>query len=573
MKQYFLSIFSLFLFIFTLNADINFDTTKDITIDYTYKYISDNNLLLILNFSINGNVHIQKNDMFFFKINNNNFKILKTILPKPDIWDNNPVFKNKFSVKLKILTTEMGAGKNYTLPLEINYQCCNEDTGVCYFPTQRKLAVKVNQSRQAVPDISSISKKFTFALNNNLLLAFLLVFLGGFLTSLTPCVYPIIPITIGYIGSKSKNSKWKGFILSLFFVLGLSITYSLLGIIAAKTGAVFGSLMQTPPVLGIIAAIFIIMAISMFGAFDIQLPSSIAGKLQSSSNKKGILGAILIGMITGLIAAPCVGPIIISLLAWIAKTGSIFLGFWLLFIFAWGMGILFIIIGTFAGILNTLPKSGKWMEIIKYFFGLLLLITGFYYLKSILNINFYFILEGITLIILGFFIYSSENTEKWKIKLSSALKYILIVFGTFYILFGLIKIHSKNLLFMPKKEVSYQNFKYDFLNNDNAAFAQARKKNKYLFIDFYADWCAECRELEKKTYNTDEVRKKLNSFIKLKMDLTKKNNWTKNKTEQYKISGLPTVIFYSSDGKEIKRFFGFKTKKEFLEILNSLQGE
>ncbi len=548
---------------------LTFDTIKDIDITSSYSINSDKTINVKLDFKINGEVHIQKNDLLRFSIKNKDFQLINITYPAPDKWKNNPVFKDEFSIT--IILKNLNNTEKASIPIEVNYQCCDEITEMCYMPVSRIITVDYNIEGSTSAS-QSLSEKFKTALDTNIFIAFLLVFIAGFLASLTPCVYPIIPITIGYIGSRSSQSKWKGFILSLFFVLGLSITYSILGIIAAKTGSVFGSIMQTPVVLGIIALIFIIMSLSMFGAFDIQLPPSISAKLQSHGQKKGIAGAIIIGMITGLIAAPCVGPIIISLLAWIAKTGSILLGFWLLFVFAWGMGILFIIIGTFAGALSAMPKSGKWMEFIKYFFGILLLATGFYYLHIVLTISLYYILLGIAIIIPGTFAFSTESKD-WKAKLYSALKYIIIIIGAFYIFAGLLKIYSKDLILTsPTRQVNLTDtFNFDYTDNDAKAFEDAKKNRKPLFIDFYADWCAECKELEEKTYNDPEVKEKLKNFITLKMNFTKKSEWTKNKTEQYKIAGLPTVIFFNPDGKEIYRFFGFKDKKEFLNIINKIQ--
>ena len=545
-------IFSLHLF--------SFNPINDIKINYKIYTLKNDEYKILLKFKINGNVHIQKNDLFNFNAKNESVKIKNIKYPASEKWEGSDVYKNKFIVTLFI----KNLNKISSFPLQINYQCCDEETKVCYLPTQR--IININFKKAEENKNNTIESKIENALQTNLPLAFLLVFIGGILASLTPCVYPIIPITIGYIGSKSRGSKYKGFILSIFFVLGLSITYSILGIIAAATGSVFGSLMQTPVVITGISLIFIAMALSMFGLYDIQLPPSITAKLQSGGSKhKGFIGSFLIGMITGLIAAPCVGPIIISLLAWIAKTGSLFLGFWLLFIFAWGMGILFILVGTFAGILNNMPKSGKWMEYIKYFFGILLLGTAFYYLKIVINPHIYKILIGITLITGGVYVYKKEK------KFSEVIKYLLIIFGMFYIFYGLSNLYGINIL--NQKRLISNNKKeliYDYINDDKKAFLIAKKENKLLFIDFYADWCVECKELEEKTYINPEVQKVLKNFIKLKMDFTKNNDWAKRKRDEYKIQGLPTVIFFTPAGKEIKRFYGYKDSKEFLNIIKNL---
>ncbi len=303
--------------------------------------------------------------------------------------------------------------------------------------------------------------------------------------------------------------------------------------------------------MGIVALIFIIMGFGMFGAFNIQLPPALTSKLQGKK-KKGWFGAIMIGMITGLVAAPCVGPIIISLLAWIAQTQNLLLGFWLLFVFAWGMGLLFILIGTFAGILNSLPKSGKWMVYIKYVFGLLLLFGGFYYLYPIFVSPYFYIAIGVILLLLIKFTHIT----------SRIFKYLIILTSIISIVFGGIK--SLSIRDTEKK------FEFQFVNNEDSAFKRAFKKKKPVFMDFYADWCIECKELEKKIYIRAEILEILNNYITIKMDFTEKGNFRETRTKKYKIMGLPTIVLFNHKGEEIKRFAGYMNKDKFLKFIKNL---
>ena len=208
-------------------------------------------------------------------------------------------------------------------------------------------------------------------------LVFVFVFAAGFLSSLTPCVYPMIPITIAYIGGKSTESKMKGFILSVFYVLGLSICYSVLGIFAALTGRIFGQIASNPYTYLVLGNIFMLLGLNMLGVFEIPLPSFLMNI--SAGKKKGIFGAFIMGIILGIVAAPCTGPILALILTFVAAKQNIFFSVSTLFVYSLGMGLLFLVLGTFSGLLASIPKSGAWMDIIKKLFGFLILIISQYF--------------------------------------------------------------------------------------------------------------------------------------------------------------------------------------------------
>jgi thiol:disulfide interchange protein DsbD len=188
---------------------------------------------------------------------------------------------------------------------------------------------------------------------------FLFVFVSGFLTSLTPCVYPMIPITISIIGARSAQSqRSRAFLLSLSYVLGIAFTYSLLGLFAAFSGALFGSALSNPWVVGFVGLVFVAMALSMFGLFELQVPAVIRDKFGNRSTGSGFGGAFLAGLFSGIVASPCIGPVLVSILTYVAQTKNALFGFSLLFTFALGMGLLFLAIGTFSGLTSKIPKSG-----------------------------------------------------------------------------------------------------------------------------------------------------------------------------------------------------------------------
>ena len=218
-------------------------------------------------------------------------------------------------------------------------------------------------------------------LQGSLILAFLAAYVGGVLTSFTPCVYPVIPITIAYIGAHGSTSKGRGFMISLVYVLGMAVVYTFLGGLAALTGRLFGQMQANPWVYLVVANICIVMGLSMLGVFmiSIPVPRFLTGA-KNREGKKGIIGSFFVGAVSGLIVGPCTAPILAVLLSLVATGQSIVLGMTLMFVFAFGMGTLLIILGTFAKLLAGIPKSGMWMTRINRVFGIVLLITGEYFL-------------------------------------------------------------------------------------------------------------------------------------------------------------------------------------------------
>jgi thiol:disulfide interchange protein len=298
------------------------------------------------------------------------------------------------------------------------------------FKNKKEFLTFIGEGSGLLDKLLNLLKK---ELEQKSLLLFALVFVLGFLTSLTPCVYPVIPIIMGYIGTRSSEKKLKGFYLSIFFVLGLAVVYSILGVAAAATGSMVGVSFQEPIVVIIIAAIFIVMGLSLAGLFEIPVPSSISSKIQSGGGKSEIIGAILMGGIAGIIAAPCVGPVLIVILSWISVSGNIFLGFWLTFIFSLGMGIIFLLVGTFSGVISTMPKGGQWMSYVKYFFSVILIGGGIYILTFIAPEWLNFLLWGIFLVAISLFIglFKAHEEYKFRSKLYKFIVLVIFLFGIF----------------------------------------------------------------------------------------------------------------------------------------------
>ena len=215
--------------------------------------------------------------------------------------------------------------------------------------------------------------------------ALVLCFLGGLALNLTPCVYPMIGITVSYFGAQTRRGTRKAFGYAVAYFFGIVITYSVLGLVAASTGSLFGSLLQKPVVLIGIAVILVALAMSMFGAYEFQPPQFLMKRVSGLSVTTDYLGVFLLGTVVGIIAAPCIGPIIVALLVFVGQRGDLWIGWWLFFALAVGLGLPYVILGTYSSLISKLPRSGSWMKWIKYFFGVVLIGLALYFVRPLLR--------------------------------------------------------------------------------------------------------------------------------------------------------------------------------------------
>lgn len=546
--------------------------------------VNYNENLILFNFYLDESYHITdlKNGFFTIQVEKNDYlAITNTNFPAGVPYGQEKVFKGKFSVKVFLKTL-----KEITAPIKlkftVSYQICQEKPQEsCYPPEDKVVEVAVdknftkadNRARKAGESYMQWTERIIKQeLKNKSFLLFFLVFLAGFLTSLTPCVYPVIPIVMGYIGTRSGNKKLKGFYLSIFFVLGLAVVYSVFGVIAATTGTMMGVSFQNPIVVVVIATIFIVMGLSMAGFFDIPVPSSISSKMQAG-HKSEIIGSLVVGGISGIIAAPCVGPVLIALLSWISQTGNILLGFWLTFTFSMGMGIIFLLVGTFSGLLSAMPKGGQWMTYIKYFFAIVLLGGGIYFLGTIAAPWLNLVIWGVFLlsasIFMGLF-KPAEEDEEHKQKLFRVLLVLLFLLGALLFVKG-IEQHYFPASAGTVAATTEHKSDLPWLKNLEEGRNKAKSENKMMMIDTYADWCVACKELDEQTFSVPEVAERLKTFTLVKLDFTKKDGANEELRKSLNVIGMPTVIFFNPDGTEIKRFSGFLKKDEFLAVLDSLK--
>ena len=379
------------------------------------------------------------------------------------------------------------------------------------------------------------------------------MFLAGLGASLTPCVFPMIPITMAIIGTKNVG-KARGFALSVALVLGMAVTYSTLGVIAAKTGAAFGAAAQKPGFLIPVALIFAVFALSLFGAFEIALPPSLAAKLQGDGSRKGFGGAFLMGLVLGPLSAPCVGPVIGAVLLGIAQHGQVWLGASQLFVFSIGMGVLFMLVGTFSA---SLPKSGDWLTRFKRIMGLVVLGFAVWSVRLIVPEWMLFtLMAGVQVIgaaVFGVF----ESADGFLAQIRKGFAILLLVLG---ILQGIRA--SEALLGMPSlmgssRVAEVKPASSEWLENDfEGAVAKAKAEHKLVLVDTYAEWCAQCKELDEKTWPDPAVRAWIRDHavaVRIDTDKVRPDLATKLRIQSY-----PTVLLLDADGRELRRSLGFQ---------------
>ncbi len=384
------------------------------------------------------------------------------------------------------------------------------------------------------------------------LVAFAVAFAGGVLTSLTPCVYPLIPITVSIFGAKKSRSRPQAMALSGLYVLGIAATYSALGASAALTGKAFGTAMQNPLVLVVVAVVFLAMAASMFGAFELQLPASLQAKL-STVGGAGYAGAFAMGLVAGLIAAPCTGPVLAAALAYVATQGSVAYGVGIMFVYALGIGLLFFIIGAFS---VSLPKSGPWMETVKSLFGVALLAMALVYLKdlfpsvkSIFSPSPTAALAAAAAAALGILLGAlTRSFHDAQDRLAKGVGVALVVLGVVY---------ANGVGSARAREAAKSEGIAWLVNQEVEGIAQARAEKKPIVIDFWGDWCAACKELDHTAWSDPRVREELKRFVAIKMDNSiekmddpKQAKAVDDAMAKYGIVGQPTVVFIDANGRE-----------------------
>ncbi|MBN2184019.1 MAG: thioredoxin fold domain-containing protein [Candidatus Krumholzibacteriota bacterium] len=474
----------------------------------------------------------------------------------------------------------------YDISVVLKYQGCNNLT--CLEPSSIIISTRIRVGRldetaealhpevfssypfvddKGNPAGSASEKETSFSdrmKEKGLLLSFILIFLGGLALNLTPCIYPLIPITISYFGGQAGGKPSRAFFLALTYVFGMSITYSILGMVAAMTGSLFGSALQNPVIVLFIAAVLIGLSTSMFGLWEFRLPMFLTRR--TGTAKQGYWGALFMGLTVGIVAAPCIGPFVLGLLTYVGEIGRPVLGFFMFFTLAWGMGVPFIALGTASG---SLPSSGNWMIWVKKIFAFILLTMAVYFARTLLGNTISSILYGTIALIAGIFLGWVARVPGMSGRFSILRKIVggiwlvaaIIIFASPGGPFRETKV-STGILWEPFTEI---------------LFDGAVSKGRPVMIDFSADWCIPCHELEHNTFTDPKVMEEAERFIALKVDLTKSGETENAFKKQFSIKGVPTIIFFDETGREtpdsrITGYVGPKTMLEKMKMTRIKQG-
>ncbi len=458
------------------------------------------------------------------------------------------------------------------LELLVNIQACKE--GLCLMPSDFPVKVSLTLGDAApvaaaatLPDAGS-KDTFAKAREEGILPLLLLVFGAGLAVSLTPCVLPMVPITIGIIGARSAGSRVQAISLAATYVAGLALVYTALGVVAGLTGGMFGAQMQSVGLVAAISIFFFVMGLAMFGVFDLGMPASIQTKL-SQYGGSGYTGAFVIGMVGALVAGPCSGPVVLAIIALIGKEGEVGLGALLMAIFSLGMGMIFIVAGAFS---STLLRPGAWMDTVKKSFGLVMWAGALYYMEPHLSEVTTALLASAMLLITAVFAWPENDEEHgfWVARARKLYTMVGVLVGAYLLLGVLI---TRGFILPPASLASSAAApaeagpKITWATDEAGALARAASEGKPVMIDFTADWCAACKELEHYTYTDPAVIEAASGMVTVMIDATRGDDpAVKALVEKYGVAGLPTVKFLKPDGTPLEDLTvtGFLPAPEFL---------
>lgn len=494
------------------------------------------------------------------------------------------VFHDSFEVRLPLNRTN---NEPTSITLQLGYQGCAE-VGICYPPLKKKLALDLpaadgtvaatTSPAVAAPPRSEQDSLAASLAGGDTILTLLTFFGLGLLLAFTPCVFPMIPILSSIIaGHGDKITTRKAFTLSLVYVLAMAITYTVAGVIAGLFGANLQAAFQNPWILGSFSGLFVLLAFSMFGFYELQLPSALQTKLSEISNKQQgghLAGVAIMGLLSALIVGPCVAPPLMGALIYIGQTGDAVLGGLALFALSLGMGAPLLAIGTSAG--KLLPRAGGWMDAVKAVFGVLLIAVAIWMLERIIPAEIIMLMWALLLLISAIYMGALEpvgEASGWH-RLWKGLGLALLVWGILLLIGAASGSHDPLRpisLAAPTASAATLNggaitFKRVASEAElDAAIAQASAQGKAVMVDFYADWCVSCKEFEKYTFANPAVQAALAGAATLQIDVTENNEHDQALLKRFRLIGPPAILFFDRSGQERSEFrlVGFIPPEKF----------
>lgn len=520
-------------------------------------------------------------DKFRFAVETEGVKLGMPSLPKgkekiDETFGNVEVFYREVLIRLPVERNSSGV---LPLILQITSQGC-ADVGVCYPPQKQQVSVQLPDPG-SMPIDSDESGRIARMLSNATLWWVGASFFGfGVLLSLTPCTFPMLPILSGIIVGARRNSlpvsHARGFCLSLAYVLGMATTYAGAGVAAALSGTMISSALQNAWVLGSFALVFVILALSMFGLFPLQLPSFLQSRIsEEAAHLKGgsIPGVMLMGALSSLIVGPCVAAPLAGALLYIAGTGDVLLGGMALFFMGLGMGLPLLAIGLSAGTL--LPKAGPWMGAVNKVFGVLLLASAVWIVSPLLPVALQMLAWALLLIVPAVFLRAIDplppHAHGWQ-RFGKALGVIMLLLGA-AMLVGALSGARDPLQplsgFGQAGNVPVRHLPFERVRSLGELEARIASAGKPVMLDFYADWCVSCKEMERFTFSDARVQEKLSGWLLLQADVTANSPEDKELLTRFRLFGPPGIIFFDPVGQELAgvRVVGFQKADEFLATL------
>jgi len=568
----------LFSFVFAFSIERSF-----LSPDEAFKFSSEEkNSALFIKLDLGKDIYLYDDKLKVLISKPENIDITKEVnIPKAIAYDEFMVHFDGLNLEIPFSFIKSKVDSKL-YEIVFNFQGCSK-AGLCYAPMSKTINLDLSsfetaniKTTKVENSASSLNETDTIAnsLKDGSVFLVLATFFGfGLLLSLTPCVFPMIPILSSIIVNAGQNRELtvgRGFFLSLVYVLAMSLAYTIAGVLAGLFGANLQVALQNPYVLTVFAAIFVALAFSMFGYFEIRLPQSIQNKVNKTSEGKenqGVFGIAIMGFLSALIVGPCVAPPLAGALVYIGQTGDAILGGAALFVMSLGMGLPLLLIGIGAG--KFMPKPGGWMESITRIFGIVMLAIAIWMLDRVLNPTIIMYLWA--LLFMGTAIYL-KIYEHILVKLITLviLVYGVLVFvgavsGATNVLNPLEKLTSKVSISTNSEKLVFKKVK-NLVELDLAIKASS----KPVMLDFYADWCVACKELEEITFKDEAVISKLKEFTLLKADVTQNNQDDKDMQKKFGIVGPPGLIFWDENNQEINaaKIVGYKNPKEFLDIVN-----
>ncbi|MDX8386429.1 MAG: protein-disulfide reductase DsbD [Gallionella sp.] len=546
-------------------------------------------------------------DKVKFETSDAAIKVATVTLPRGDIKQDpnfgpTEVFHNSFQGVIKL---ERPAGSANSIILNATYMGCSEE-GLCYPPIEKVIRVALpdaktgitampEQTMSVAPPPGQISPLTTVPsapadyVNENSQIAklfkdgsFWLIisffFGAGLLLSLTPCVFPMIPILSGIIVGRGQDiTKMHAFLLSLAYVLGMAVTYAAAGVAAGLSGSLLSNALQTPWVLGSFSAVFVVLSLSMFGFYELQLPNALQSKLTNTSNKLHgghLSGVFAMGALSAIIMGPCVAAPLAGALLYIGQTNDAVLGGAALFTLAMGMGAPLLLIGTSAGVL--LPKAGAWMEAVKRFFGVMLLALSIWIIQPLLPISIQMLLWAALCIFSGVYLHALDSLPQHASggqKMSKGVGVIALLLGAAYLVGALSGAPDilKPLGNVGSGKVQASNEVHFSRIKSNVELDQriAQAGGQIVMLDFYADWCVSCKEMDRFTFSDEAVQQSMSKALLLQADVTDYDDVDKALLKRFGLFGPPGILFFDANGNELKDFrvIGYQDAARFKQSL------